>query len=366
MHVYYNSATSFSSNATPERYVRDVCVKRSFFEEKNGRITTPASTGCVEHDRNGRPWVMPLVKSHFLDSGAFSLHKEAVKWAEATGRPKEAYWKSKTFRSYMDDYAIFVKEHHIAIDLYANVDVIRNAELTYRNQKYLEKRHGLTPIPVVHYPTDVKWLQRYMDEGYEMIGLGGLVGRARHQTTRVWIQKCFELVCDTPDRCPKVKIHGFGVTSFDLMMGFPWWSVDSTSWIKTGVYGYIYVPKKRDGSFFLLEAPDKYLVSAQPVTIEAADKGWGRTGSGKGVGRVDQYHYDRLSEKQKASVKEWLDLIGVEIGETKDGEVVQEGVTNNSYERTKACLLYFEKLIEGMPEYPQPLKSRRTKGFGLC
>src|SRR5262245_48519493 len=117
------------------------------------------------------------VRSHFFDSGSFTLWTKAREYAQ--GKPEKRKWDyydKEDFWKYIDSYAAFVKRYKIAIDLYANVDVIPNPELSWRNLKYLEDKHGLTPVPVIHYGTDLEWLKRHMASGYDIIGLGGLVG----------------------------------------------------------------------------------------------------------------------------------------------------------------------------------------------
>lgn len=103
------------------------------------------------------------------------------------------------------------------------MDVIGNPELTWRNQRILERQYGLRPVPVVHYRTDLEWLKFYMKKGYDVIGLGGLVGSHAGEECRKWIAAAFDIVCDNPERLPVQKLHGFGVTSYELMIRFPWY-----------------------------------------------------------------------------------------------------------------------------------------------
>jgi hypothetical protein len=343
---------------------------RSFYgftgDEMMGRMK------AIIEDRQRRIEVMPLVKSHFLDSGAFSLHKVAEEWAKERGKEKAGYWRSKAFRQYMDEYAAFIKANQVGIDLYANVDVIGDPERTWVNQEYLEKKHGLRPVPVVHMGSDLKWLRKYVKAGHEIVGLGGLVGKARMQAARQWIHRCFDYICDTPDRCPRVKVHGFGVTSFELMMEFPWWSVDSTSWIKTGVFGAIIVPKRGPDGFRILEPADKVYISKEGLEVSKQDKETKGLFQSEEVGHrrkqtdADE-HYALMTERRKEETRLWLKEIGMGLGVTgEDGEVIEEGVENSSYQRTKACLLYYEKLCAAMPEYPQPWRRAPYAGLGLC
>lgn len=297
-----------------------------------------------------------IVDSHFLDSGAFTLKTKAMEFAkENPGKSEWDYYDLPEFYEYMDEYAKFILKNKIAIDLFANVDALPNSEgkpnpkLTLRNQRYLEDTHGLSPVPVVHYKTSLKWLQFYIDEGYEIIGLGGLVGSTAQDACRGWIDRCFDLVCDTPDRLPKVKIHGFGVTVYDLLIRYPWYSVDSTSWTKVGAFGGILVPHKRKGKFVFDIQP--YLMK---VSMDSPDR--------KMLGR----HFLSMTKAEQAIVKEWCEHIGIPLGEfDKDGTIKISGVVTHHAERRAANLHFFEQMRKSLPEYPWPFNSKRRKGFGL-
>jgi hypothetical protein len=277
------------------------------------------------------------VASHFLDSGAFSLRPKAIAYHKEHGGNPWAFYNTPEFWTYMRRYVHFVKKYKIAIDLHANVDVIGNADLTWRNQQWLEKR-GLTPVPVIHYGTDpnLHWLSHYVGKGYKLIGLGGLVGKMGKEPCHRWIDRCFDYICDNPKRLPCVKLHGFGVTQFRLMIRYPWWSVDSTTWLKVGGFGNILVPHKRGGKFVFDRNP--YIIA---VSVESSKMSSG--------GR----HYLTLRAAEKTIVREWLDTIEVPLGDPK---VEDSGILNNRYLRVKANLLFFEKLRESLPKWPWPFR----------
>lgn len=285
-----------------------------------------------------------------IDSGSFTLWTQvANKWAaDNPGKTCWDYYDTPAFYSYMDAYAAFIKKYSHGVDLYANVDVITKPELTWRNQRYLEKAHGLSPVPVVHYRTDLSWLQKYMDRGDPIIALGGLVGSTSQDACVGWIDRCFDLVCDSPDRLPRVKIHGFGVTSYPLLFRYPWYSVDSSSWTKVGAYGGIFVPHKRKGEFCFTDSP--YVIKVAYDSPDTANAG---------------KHYDTLTSAERKIIAEWLELIDVPFGKMKDGEVIEHGVCTRHTERKAANILFFEAMRKALPEYPWPFRSTRKKGFGL-
>lgn len=282
-----------------------------------------------------------IVESHFLDSGAFTLWTKAAEYHKEHGGDEWAYYDTDEFWEYIDSYAAFIKEYKVAIDLYANVDAIPNPGLTWRNQKYLEKKHGLSPVPVVHYPTNTKWLKRYMNAGYKIIGLGGLVGSMMKKSCQNWIDECFDIVCDTPNRLPKVKIHGFGVTSYKSLLCYPWWSVDSAAWDKIASFGGICVPHKRGGKFVFNTPP--YIMKISMESPQAKTRS----------------HFLTLSQGERDIVKDWLKFIDIPIGKLdKKGEVKEKGVVTFHVYRRIANLLFYDMMVKSLPEWPWPFRMK--------
>lgn len=293
------------------------------------------------------------VKCHMLDSGAYTQRTQSKEYAKQHKCGRWDYFHTETFMEYMISYAAFVKKYAHAIDYHVNVDVIGNPKLTWRNQKYLEDL-GLTPIPVVHLGTDVKWLEWYIKKGYDYIGLGSPEGSMSNEIYDKWLDRYFTLVCPAPKRLPTIKFHGFALTAYQLLIRFPWASVDSSSWTKIGAYGGILVPHKRmiNGKWKWDFSEDPYLMK---VSNEAPDR--------KKQGR----HVLTLAKAETAIIKEWLDSIEVPLGKIdKNGVATEWGVTTHHTYRKAANLLFYEALREWLPEYP--FKYQRdtiNKGFGL-
>lgn len=343
-------------NIAPDRFIRLLSLKAQTptvinamwnLFLMNGTLPTIDEAKQLVKDRRAKPKEpsrLGRVKSHFFDSGSFALWTKAAKYAKDNGKSKYAYYDTDEFWQYMDNYAAFVKAHPESIDHYANVDVIPNPELSYRNQKYLEDKHGLSPIPVVHYTTDVKWLRRYLKEGYEFVALGGLVGSIMRAECREWIDTCFNCICDNTRRLPKVKVHGFGLTAFEPMIRYPWWSVDSTSWAQKGIFGLIVIPRKKQGKFRFDVTP-----TMLSVTTESP------------LRRKHGAHLFTLSREERKVVDEWLDMIGVPIGVTDvHGNRVIHGITNSQPERILVYLRFFDEMVKTIPEWPWPFTTSLT------
>lgn len=274
-------------------------------------------------------------RSHFLDSGSFTLNKASRKFAKETGRSQWDYYDTPEFWAYCREYRDFVHEYQIAIDHYANVDVIGNPELSWRNQQHLESL-GMKPVPVVHYGSDLKWVKRYAESGHDYIALGGLVG-VSVVDARPWLTRVFSAH-------PDLKFHGFGVTGFRVITGFPWHSVDSSTWIKISIYGSVLVPPYRGREFRLGKSP-----RVVPVSFQTP----GRKG-----------HYLSMPEGEQRIVRLWLREIGLRLGTEDDpnkGSCLP-GVANNTELRAIANQLYFANLEQWLTENP-PKPVKGVRGF---
>lgn len=289
----------------------------------------------------------------FLDSGAFSAFTQNLEID-------------------IQEYIAFIKEHETNLEVYANLDVIGSAEGTWRNQKTMEAA-GLNPLPCFHYGEDFKWLRRYLDAGYEYIALGGMVPISTPDLM-IWLNTVFgDYICG-PDGLPKVKIHGFGLTSLRLMMRFPWFSVDSTSWVVTGRMGSVYVPRFRAGQYIYNEDSWKVCVSTRsPSKGEAgqhvdtfpprvkqtildyfAEKGFVL---GKSEFRWESDKYElRDNEKWVGAKKD------IKNGRREVELLVEPGLSNDYKLRDELNIIYFTDLEKTMPAWPWAFKPNQCTG----
>jgi hypothetical protein len=181
----------------------------------------------------------------FLDSGAYTAHKMGI-----------------TIN--IQDYIHFIKEKGDLFDAYANLDIIDfngysasrlTAERTLENQKIMEEA-GLHPLPCFHYGEPFEFLKYYVSN-YDYLCLGSLRGSKQIP----FLNKCFsKYICDTSGK-PRVKVHGFGISSIEVILAYPFYSVDSTTWSIAGRFGSIFVPIIRDDKRVYNESPRKIAVS---------------------------------------------------------------------------------------------------------
>ncbi|KKM77709.1 hypothetical protein LCGC14_1367270 [marine sediment metagenome] len=295
--------------------------------------------------------------SLFLDSGAFSA------------------WSKKTEVD-IDDYIDFIKKNKQFIDVYANLDVIGDAEGTYKNQKYME-RQGLDPMPVFHSTMEpLFWFEKYLDEGYDYIGLGGMAGGGitKKQITPILDVIFSRYVCSGLDGMPVVKIHGFGMTSLSLMLRYPWYSVDSTSWVLTGRFGAVFCPRKLGNGYDYSKnswkvsvsdrSPDKKDIGQHISTFSENEKHiilnyFSEKGYvlGKSVFRQEDKNYS-LKDNER-----WFGKAKGKVREVE--EMIEPGLCNDYKKRDELNIIYFLDLEKNIPKWPWPFKLKSSRRLGL-
>lgn len=132
----------------------------------------------------------------------------------------------------LPEYAAWCHQWDDRLALYANLDVIGAPEATWRNQRRLELRHGLTPIPVFHTGEPWRYLERYIDEGYTYIALGKLLGNPLSELLP-WLDRAFQIAGD------RAVFHGFGMTTWEVVRRLPFCSVDSSTWTSPYRFGVV-------------------------------------------------------------------------------------------------------------------------------
>lgn len=150
-------------------------------------------------------------------------------------------------------------------------------------------------IPVFHQNDSFGWLEKYLKFGTPYLGISPandnqVRGRAK------WMQKVSRFI-RRPDGTMRIRVHGFGVTAFDLLTYWPWYSVDSASWVRKAAYGMIYVPRTTRLEFDYLKPPYSLGFSTRAL-IRA--------------GRED--HFDALSATQRLQVLRYLKEVKAVLG----------------------------------------------------
>lgn len=219
MSIHLHFAGAGSKEA--DQYLRDIGAYR-LFSQANEKKHLEA----WETDNKGQ---MLLV-----DSGAFSVaHSGAV--------------------VDIDVYIEYIKQHQ-GIANWVELDVIpfpvlnrdtalESCELSWQNYLYMKERlpNTITLLPLYHFGEPefalTRILNTYVGDALPTyIGVGG-----RHGVSTEEQIKYFEWVFDTIEHSsnPNVHVHAFGITTPEILERFPFYSADSTAWVKAAAFGEI-------------------------------------------------------------------------------------------------------------------------------
>jgi len=210
-------------------------------------------------------------KTIFLDSGAFSMFTQGIKVD-------------------VKKYSAFIKRNQDVIEVASVLDGIGDPKLTLENQGKLETM-GVNVLPCFHYGEPVSYLKHYI-EHYDHITLGGMVPIST-KDLRTWLDEIWDQYLTDDEGKPIIKVHGFGLTVLELMFRYPWYSVDSTSWVMTGRFGSIYWPLGNNRE-------TKLTISDQsPKTKEFG------------------LHYDSMAPYQQLHAKEIIEAKGFTVNELR-------------------------------------------------
>lgn len=278
-----------------------------------------------------KPPPFPLM----IDSGAFS-----VKQAERKGLPVVAI----DLHTYIDFCHQVAEMHPQAV--FVNLDVIGDGRASYRNWIRMRKA-GIDALPVYHLGTPEKWLREYLHKT-EYVGIGGM--RGRDNVRKLALDRLWSNYFTNRQGMPTARIHGMAVTSFKLMARYPWYSVDSTSWLQPSMYGFVLLPRPHGKDWRYWKVPIKLCVTAQSkIAIEQGN------------------HFNNLSANEQTNVLRYLAEYGYVLGTSKwkKGKrrkrrnrdvytdlhevVVERGVSNWHRYRSNINCTYYIKFLLGLP-----------------
>lgn len=326
------------------------------------------------------PLLLIYTEDIFIDSGAWAICRLHVlkqgRKAERLGKHGRlleeplvrgaqgdfSYYdlsKGSPFRKYCDSYAAFVHHFQKDMELFANIDAIGSPELTWEIQRFFEEEHGLRLVPVVHHGTHLKWVERYLEHGYDILGLGGYARKIGRDELIRWTDEVFLRICPASNQYkPLVRVHGFAVTAWEYMRRYPWWSVDSTSWVKYSAYGWLCLPRWTPEKGFRYDRP--------PLIVNMSWRSPFKADRNK--------HLDNVILPIKDTVLKWLKQTRVPLGKVDaEGKELVKGVVSSHECRSTANLHYFLDFGNSLPKWPWPLDEkivcrqgvRYHKGFGL-
>lgn len=281
-----------------------------------------------------------------LDSGAYSAFENST---------------SVDIHKYME----YIDKNKIG--LYLNLDVIGDVSESWRNQKIMED-HGLNPIPIFHADEEVKWLHKCLD--YPYIALGGMASGSHESVRESFLDSCFDVICNTPNRMPISKVHGLGLASPLLVAKYPFYSADTASGIHYGRYGIIIIPSRnRSGKLDYLKPPHSLYITERSTAKQTEGR-----------------HFCNMSLDEKRWIKNYVRNQGFEMGEvnvfdapegyelqekerflTKEHKtverIVKDGIVSNGVLRDYFNIDFYMNMEAAIPEYPWPYKPRMRRMF---
>ncbi len=219
----------------------------------------------------------------------------------------------------------FIHQNKNVFTIYCNLDVIGDWKATWENQKIMEE-NGLNPIPVHHIEDPIKCLDWCLE--YEYFALGGMA-HAPNKQRILFFDKCWDIICDE-EGFPQSKVHGFGMASPSLIYKYPWFSIDSSSWVAYGRYGIVIIPKLINGKFNYKKPPIKLFVTDRSTrkNIEGA-------------------HIDSITEQEKKAFYKYLKDLNIPFGDENI-----KGVSNDNFWRDFVNYMFFVRLCENTKKYP--------------
>jgi len=152
----------------------------------------------------------------FADSGAFTAGNQG-------------------FHISPKDYAIWLTKWDGYFTAISNLDVVTSAAKSFDNWLIL-KDMGVHTLPVYHAGEDIKWLKKYAAQT-DYIAIGGIAGTSlMSKGAQSRFVDAFRIAEETG-----CKYHAFGVTTWEILKRFPWYSFDSSTWMSAPVFGRIQV-----------------------------------------------------------------------------------------------------------------------------
>lgn len=249
-----------------------------------------------------------LVKSLFIDSGAYSVHSQ--------GFEKVSKGRFATFNDMVDEYIDYVNgidDKIIAVAQFDHIpgvfkqpkkpsDYVESAEMSWDNFLYMypKMKSPQKLIAVYHQGESFEHLGKMLDwkdpdgNKFAYVGISPSNDRGVGEKD-VYLKEVYEYIAKSSN--PNVKTHLFGYTSLPGLPKFPWYTADSVSHRLRSAYCKCYTNKwgtislsvkreaKAKGDRSFLETADPQtikeftqLVESYGLTVEdMVNESWART-----------------------------------------------------------------------------------------
>lgn len=258
--------------------------------------------GMIEYMDKG------LVKSLFIDSGAYSVHSQ--------GFEKVSKGRFATFNDMVDEYINYVNgidDKIIAVAQFDHIpgvfkqpkkpsDYVKSAEMSWDNFLYMypKMKSPEKLIAVFHQGESFEHLGKMLDwkdpngNRFSYVGISPSNDRSVGEKD-VYLKEVYEYIAKSSN--PNVKTHLFGYTSLPGLPKFPWYTADSVSHRLRSAYAKVFTIKwgtislstkrsakaKADRMFLEVADPETVkeftkLVESYGLTVEdIVNESWART-----------------------------------------------------------------------------------------
>lgn len=144
----------------------------------------------------------------------------------------------------IDQFGTWARKWKDSLFWIASLDVIGNPVASWENYRHLRDTYGLDVVPTVHFGSDPREMDRYVADGVDFFGLGGMATREEMTHVKRW---CIGMFKHARKEYPQVRFHGWGATRRQLAEPLPWFSLDSSSFGAAYRYGLmkLYDPERR-------------------------------------------------------------------------------------------------------------------------
>lgn len=235
--IIYLSGTAGASTWSEADFTKATgCHYRCF----SYAYTGPDSPMRANRHMESLMWCLKNNVHVFMDSGAHSFHN--FRYRQNSG-PFKNLPKSerhvlidKMMKDFTVNYAAYIRwcyGQKLHYDFYVTFDAVKECARIRAITKELFGL-GIYPVPVYHGDQSLDYVRKYIDDGHKIIGVGfSKIGKNSPDAVHRYYDSVMKLT-----ESKGVACHGFAVTG-DIMFRFPWYSVDSTTWLKAAAYGKI-------------------------------------------------------------------------------------------------------------------------------
>lgn len=255
---------------------------------------------CIHYSPNAEAALEVCEKKKvgiMMDSGAFSFRKFASSTKKRGGKVHEID-PQKLQKEMYKVYRGFCLENAKKWDFYLTLDWRAHQPTIFKMQKRFVK-DGLMPWPVYHGDMELDWLKKYQDTfGSNFFGISSASISFRgksYKAHRFFYDRVFEYGAKHG-----MQFHGLAVTSLGLISMYPWFSVDSSTWVKSSIYGMITFPDREKNTIYNIHISDRQTNTSTPS-------------------------YNNMSRKHRSMVETTIKDFGFTLKELRNGTAALEG-----------------------------------------